>query len=374
MKFFSTKTIFIIVCLFLSSCANYNAGMRRPQIKDGKTFGRIPLPEPETEVYRFAKVDNNIELPELMDWAGSKADKKFTDAEDFVSSNRTSALLIIRSDTILYERYFNGFTDSTITQVFSVTKPLIASLLSQAIEEGRIENLDEPVIDYLCLKGKEEKCQALTFKHLAQMQSGFNHYDYRRIFRVLRLYYAKDLDTYVAKARVGRMPGGKFLYKSFDTQVLGMCLEKVFEEDDLINRFVELYWKNIHPEHKGYFSVDGKKNKNPKYFGGLNIAARDLAKIGKIYMNDGKFEDQQVISEDWIHYIEDTTNHVGKWDYGLGWYFDAYSPEHQIYYGSGFNGQFLVINKTNNTIIVRLGEKENGYDWWKMLTEMSKLF
>ncbi|MEZ5008054.1 MAG: serine hydrolase [Chitinophagales bacterium] len=348
--------------------------MRRPQIRDGKTFGRIPLPKQEGQPYKFAKQSQNVELPELIEWAGEKAAKKYADVNSFVEDNHTSALLIIRNDTILYERYYNGFTDSTITQVFSVTKPLIASLLSQALDEGRIESLDEPVIDYLCLKGKEDKCQALTFKHLAQMQSGINHYDYRRIFKVLRLYYAKDLDTYVTKARVGRMPGGKFYYKSFDTQALGMCLEQVFQEDNLMNRFVGLYWENIHPEYKGYFSVDGKKNKNPKYFGGLNISARDLAKIGKIYMNDGQFEGKQVINEDWVHYVEDTTNHVGKWDYGLGWYFDAYSSENEVYYGSGFNGQFLVINKTTNTIIVRLGEKEGGYKWWSMLTDLSKLF
>ncbi len=67
-------------------------------------------------------------------------------------------------------------------------------------------------------------------------------------------------------------------------------------------------------------------------------------------------------------------SHVDKWDYSFGWYFDKYSVGNPIYYGSGFTGQFLVINKKNNTIIIRLGNGEGGHHWWELLTDLSTLF
>ena len=244
----------------------------------------------------------------------------------------------------------------------------------QALEEDKIASLDEKVIHYFPIKKQRNNCEMLTLKHLAQMQSGLNHFDYFRIFKVTKLYYAKDVDQYIKKAKVKRKPGSQFKYKSIDTQILGTCLESIFDEKDLMDRFVNLYWNPIRPENPGYFNVDGDENQNMKYYGGLNVSARDLAKIGKIYLNNAKFEDQQIISSDWMNYITDTTNHVGKWNYSMGWYFDTQTKDQDIFYGAGFNGQFLVINKTTNTIIVRLGESKAKHSWWQILSNLSMLF
>jgi CubicO group peptidase (beta-lactamase class C family) len=364
----------MIPLLFLSACSNYQKIIRKPQIYDGEQFGRVPLPKAESAPFYFDTVEKNMPLPSLEKWADEKEIKNFATSEDFLANSNTTAFLVIRNDSILFENYYNGASKTTTSQAFSVTKPLIASLLMQALEEERIQSLDEKVIQYFPIKKQGNNCEMLTLKHLAQMQSGLNHYDYFRLFKVTKLYYAKDVDKYIKKAKVMRKPGVQFKYKSIDTQVLGTCLENIFDEKDLLNRFASLYWNPIGPENPGYFNVDCNQNNNMKYYGGLNISARDLAKIGKIYLNDGKFEDQQIISEEWMNYISDTTNHVGKWDYSMGWYFDTKTKEQDIFYGAGFNGQFLLMNKTTNTIIVRLGESKAKHSWWEILSDLSKLF
>lgn len=361
------------IILLFSACANYNAGLRKPSIYDGTTYGRIQLPPSTSKTYKFQVAEQQIEIPDINLWGDKKALKKALPAKQYLEATQTTAFLIIRNDTILYENYFNGESQSSVTQLFSITKPLIASFLSQALAEGRIKTLDTPVENYLDLRGPDKNCEQLTLRHLAQMQSGFNHHDYLRLIRITRLYYAKNADNYVAKGRVGRTPGKQFKYKSFDTQVLGMCLEKIFEEDNLMDRFVNTYWNKIGPEYPAYFSIDDSTSNNMKYYGGLNMSARDIAKIGKVYLNRGKFEDQQVIDESWVDNMLDTTNHIGKMHYGFGWYFDAYSYEEPVYYGSGFNGQYVVVNPKNNTIIIRLGKSKAKQEWWTILTNLSKM-
>ncbi len=366
--------LFLILLVF-SGCAPYKALMKPPTIYDGINYGRRAFPVSKSEPYHFAPTSENIDLPTLEHWAEKKANKKYTDVEKFIEEHGSTAFLVIRNDSILYENYFNGGSDSAATQIFSVTKPLVVSLLSQAIEEGYISSVDTPTQDFFDFGKIGKHTSQLTLAHLGQMRSGLNQYDYFRLIKLMKLYHALNVDAFLrSKVRVGKLPGKKFKYKSTDTQVLGVCMENMFEEEDLLGRFTSLYWDNIGPEHQGYFSVDDTINNNLKYYGGLNLTARDLAKIGKLYINDGNFEGKQVINEEWIEMINDTTNHQGKWYYNMGWYFDEYSEDNRIMYGAGFNGQYVVINKDTNTVIVRLGEGKKGQEWYHIICNLSKLF
>lgn len=359
--------------LLFSSCIHFHEVMKKPSIDDGKRYGRVELESPD-HVYRFAEAEQPVALPPLDEWACDKAIRKFGSPEEFLKHERTSALLIVRNDTLLYEHFFNGHGPDDITQIFSVTKPLTASMLALAQEEGRISSFDEPADHYFPIRKRKRKVDDLTLRHLSNMVSGLNHSDYWRILKIIRFYHSIDSDRYMRKVKVYRKPGKKFRYKSMDTQVLGMCLENIFEEDDLIERFTNTYWKPIGPEKPGYFSVDHLDSGNPKYYGGLNVSPRDLAKIGKIFLNNGVFEGERILPESYFETIRDTTLHTGNWGYSMGWYFDEWSPDRDIFYGSGFNGQTLLMNRDNNTIVIRLGEAKKGHEWFHLMAELSTLF
>lgn len=363
-----------VLLLTISSCSNYYDVLSRPKIDDGVRYGRLELPEPDMEPYYFKMREQPVKLPPLEAWADKKAIRKYDSPEAMFNATGTAAFLVIRNDTILYENYFNGYGPDVITQIFSVSKPLTASLLSVAMDEGLIESVDTRIEDYFDIDRRRKKCKKVTLNHLANMQSGFNHSDYWRLLRIVRFYHAVDVDAYIKKVKVFRDPGKKYRYKSIDTQVLGACLEEIFQEEDLLGQLTDLYWNNIGPEQPGYYSIDHRDSGNPRYYGGLNISARDLAKIGRIYMNDGSFDGKQVISPDWIEYLHDSTHHVGRWDYCMGWYFDENGEGRDIFYGAGFNGQYLIMNRTTNTIIVRLGETKAGHKWYHILSELTTLF
>ncbi|MCP4120810.1 MAG: serine hydrolase [Bacteroidetes bacterium] len=375
MNLLSIKSLTLLSFIVLMpSCVHYDKVMSKPQIEDGIRFGRRVLPDSEMEPFYFTKRAQNIDVPGLESWADRKAMNKYEGIQSFLEGSKTTAFLVVRNDSIIFEDYPNGKQSDDITQIFSITKPLTVSLLSEALDEDRISTVHTPVNQYFPIRKRGERSKDLTLSHLANMQSGFNHNDYWRWVRVVRFYHSKNADNYISKVKIIRRPGKKYRYKSIDTQVLGICMEKIFEEDDLMDRFVSLYWNNIGPEHSGYFSIDHLESDNLKYYGGLNVSARDLAKIGKIYLNDGVFEEKQVLNKEWMNYIQDTTNHVGRFDYCMGWYFDEMAEGRNVFYGSGFNGQLLVINKDTNTVIVRMGESKDGHEWFHILSELSTLF
>ena len=63
-----------------------------------------------------------------------------------------------------------------------------------------------------------------------------------------------------------------------------------------------------------------------------------------------------------------------SWDYNMGWYFDEYSEDRQIMYGAGFAGQYVIVNKNTNVVLVRLGEGKKGQEWFEILCELTTLF
>ena len=286
----------LLFLITLSSCSSYQELLKKPTIYDGIEYGRRAFPTSKSNPFIFPKKTKNIALPELEKWAEEKAIKKYEDVEQFIEEKGSNAFLVIKNDTIIYENYFNKGRVDEATQLFSVTKPLVVSLLSQALEEGYISSIDTQAHHFFDFQKIGKHTKQLTLSQLGQMRSGLNQYDYFRLVKLMKMYHALNVDAFLrTKVRVGKLPGKKFKYKSTDTQVLGVCMENMFGEEDLFKRFTELYWDNIGPEHKGYFSVDDTIGNNLRYYGGLNLTARDLAKIGKLYLNDGNFEGKQVI-------------------------------------------------------------------------------
>ncbi len=305
-----SKVFYLGILLFLfSSCSKYSHVLRKPSIYDGDNLGAITLTECDSSA-SFCKREN-IQLPPLKRWLGDKETKRYSNMERFLERNGTTAFLVIKKDTIIYENYFNGVTDTSLTQVFSVTKPIVTSLLSLAIEDGLIEDLHQPVTNYIDFKRQSKNLEQLEIYHLAQMISGINHNDYIHLLRTLKLYYSKNMDEMIAKLKVARTPGKKFAYKSVSTQVIGTILEELYAED-IDQVFAERVWNKLGPEYPTRWSIDSEEYRNLKYYGGINAHPRDLAKYGRMYMNDGKVGEEQIIPKSWIDGCEEESERRGK--------------------------------------------------------------
>jgi CubicO group peptidase (beta-lactamase class C family) len=356
--------------LILTSCSSsYHTVLRLPTIFDGDIYGRFP--NPEVDFHSKIPKESSFQFPELKNWAQSKKLKKYTDEVGFFEATKTRAFIIISNDTLIYENYFNNAKESDVTQLFSVSKTITTTMLGWAIEDGYIKSLDQKVKEFLPETIGTDLGE-VKLKFLANMSSGINHDEYRKILRTLKFYYKKEQDNVCEDVKVKTTPGKKFVYKSIDTQILANCIENASFKT--INAyFFEKIWKMLGPEHPSYWSVDSKECNIPKYFGGFNAAAIDIAKFGILYANKGNYEGKNLIPNWWVDYCNDVKNRGLKYNYCNGWWADGVEePQTRAFFGAGFGGQYLYIDKKKGTVIVRLGEGKSGVKWGKVIDQLNR--
>lgn len=355
--------------LFSACSKSYHTVLRKPTVHDGEKYGRFSNPSSDKVI--ALKQKNNIRLPEMNKWISSRKIKNFESPEDFFSKSKTLAFVILKNDSIIYENYFNGSERSSVNQIFSISKTIAATMLGCAIEDGYIKSVDQTVSEFLP-QSKNTKLGQVKLSHLLNMSSGINYDDYRKILKTLKFYYQKEYDNICEEVKVKKTPGKRFAYKSVDTQILSMCIENATFKS-LDKYFFDKIWNNLGPLYPSYWSVDSKECNTPKYFGGFNTAAIDLIKFGKIYANNGIFNDEKLVPDWWVNYCEDEKNRGLKKDYCSAWWATGTTnPYNEAFYGAGFGGQYLYIDKIKGTVIVRLGEGKSGFKWGRIIDELNK--
>lgn len=378
MKILRFEFLIGLLSLFLlSSCSSalnflkYNV----PKITDAEIFPADTV-EKSTHPFSFAKVDNQ-DLPPAYLWAIGKNTnvRHNTSVEDFLDKNATTAFLVIRNDTVLYEKYFDGFSRDHYSQVFSVTKSVVSALVGIAISEGYIKSVDQPVSDFLPYF-KDKGRDRITLHHLLQMTSGLAFSDYKNLGKLLNLYYTKDQESLVRRIGLRHEPGTHFAYKSIATQVLGMCLEKATGRRfaDYLN---EKLWEPLGMEHDATIALEDKGG-DAKMYGGLTASAIDLAKLGRLYLNKGNWNGKQIIPEEWIDAtISSDSTDGSSWRYSNCWWLDTYPRVvgycENDFFAGGFRGQVIYVNPNDNTIIIRIGWRESGVEWPHSLSKLSLL-
>lgn len=360
----SSRLWIIFTIVVIAACQP----MRIPTIHDGVKLGCTPLdctdqsqPLPRTA---------DIYLPKFADWAGAKALDKFKNIDDLIDGSNTTAFIVVQDGKLVYERYANGVSLGDITQVFSVTKVFVTSMLSIALKDGYIKSLDQPVSDFLP-EFAEAPYDQITLFHLAQMQSGLHYDEYGKLLQTLRFYYDKDLKrTIRGQPAVKHEAGSVYTYKSIDTQILGECIEKAIGRP-FMEYFHEKLWSQLYPEDSTKWSTDRPQNGELKYYGGLNASARDLAKFGVMVANDGNYKGKQIMDKGLLNICDDRLCRNGENTYCYGWWYGECDETYNVYFGAGFNGQILFINESTNTVIVRLGKNKGGLVWYPMLKNLS---
>ncbi len=348
---------------------NFNETLRVPSIFDGK-FYTTALIKPSTKP-RYLP-EKQIALPELSLWLDSADAAQYQYPDFLLQETNTTSFLVIRNDTVIFKRYLNGIKEGENTQLFSVTKVFVTALLGMAIQDKYIEDAEIPVTNYF-KDLPSPQFKELTLRHLAQMESGLNYDEYGNIFQTLQYYYDKNLTRSIYAASFVDTPGVQFKYKSIDTQILGECIKKALGNKKLLDYFYERLWNNLGAQDTAYWALDSKLTNNPKFYGGLNMSARDLAKFGVMIMHDGKYNKQQMLPKNWFNYCNDTLNRSIEDDkYCMGWYYSNDDENSDLYYAAGFNAQIMMINETKNVIIIRLGKDRGGVDWYTLMKKLSE--
>lgn len=339
---------------------------RIPTIFDGRKLGGIPLHRKKADQEEGKML---YQIPDLSLWTTQEITRKYKNVERFLERTSTTSFVVYHKGRLIYEYYGNGVKKGDITQIFSVTKVLVTALLGIALEEGYIASLDQPVSDFLP-DFRKKKYQKLTLRHLAQMQSGLDYDEYGKIFQTLRFYYQQNVNKLLQNPEIKHEPGMVFTYKSIDTQILAECMEKAVGMP-LTDYFKTRLWDKLHPQDSTAWSYDSPWHRKPKYYGGLNASARDIAKFGIAVAQDGKYKGRQIIPAAWLNMCDDPTCRNGENGYCNGWWYGQEDENNNCYFGAGFNGQTLFINETTQTVIVRLGKNKGGIYWYPLYKNLS---
>ena len=275
--------------------------------------------------------------------------------DEYLEFTNTTAFIIIHDDQLVYEAYFHGTHRQSSLMTFSVTKAFTSTLIGIAIEEGFIRNLDEPITEYIPeLLNRNPGFKEITLRHLITMTSGlrWERSESNPFSDDFVTYYSPDLRTVALHSEIVQAPGQRFVYNDYNPLLLGIVLERATGMS--VSKYMESrLWQRMGAEGNGFWSLDSEHSGFEKMFAGLNGRAIDLAKLGWLFLNNGRNGDTQVVPASWIE--EATSVNTGndlRYSYKYYWWIDN---KNQMYFAEGDKCQFIYVYPKADLVIVRFG-------------------
>lgn len=320
--------------------------------------------------FRFTRAENE-KGPVLPDSYVSA--ETYDSFGDFLEKNETVAFAIIRDDTIQYERFFDGYTGSSLLSSFSISKSFVSGLVGAAIADGYIRSIEQPVTDFLTgfrHPGYEE----ITIRHLLEMRSGIHFSEsYKNPFgHAAKFYYGKNLKKYTYNLKPVEPPGTRYEYMSGNTQVLAFILEKA-TGTSLPEYLEEKIWKQTGMEYDASWNTDSKRHNTVKAFCCINARLYDFARFGRLYLKKGNWNGKQVLPEWWVDESLDISNN-SKDDDGYPYTYSWRSLETGSFFAKGIMGQYIYVNPAKKLIILRFGRGYSGLEWAALFEKISEQY
>jgi len=287
---------------------------------------------------------------------------KSEDTAAFLAGTDTTGLLILKDDAVVFEQYWRGNTAATQWIAWSVSKSFTSALVGIAVHDGLIKSVEDPITRYVPeLKGSAY--DGVRIKDALQMSSGARwnedysdfHSDINRFGRAFAL--GGSLDEFAGTLTREFAPGAFNRYNTMDSQVLGMVLRRTTGKSE--SEYVqEKLWSPLGMESDAYWITDDQGVEFAA--GGLIATLRDLAKLGRLYLNEGRWNGTQIVPAEWVHgSVTPDAPHLmpGKrasadsaWGYGYQWWVPDSSG---AYSAVGIYNQFVYVNPALHLVIAK---------------------
>jgi len=346
----------------------------------------LTLPLPPGDAAQIPWPDGDLiaqqELPSAIDAVALQA------AADWAFNRPTAeqdtlSLLVVYKGQIILERYAPGIDMTTRTRTWSTAKSIASTLIGMLVDQGQL-SLDEPLdLPWLPSTGSADSDprRHITLRHVLNMSSGLqsidnNGMEYATGSGLSYWAGASSVNGALARALI-REPGSYWDYENYDT-ILGVYAMKQalggentyaeFPRKALLDR-IGMRNTLVSTDRFGDFVLSSQVYTN----------ARDLARFGLLYLNDGLWNGEQLISKEWIAFSRTpapaTVGQGGQ--YGGQWWLvpegrtdipaDAYST-------NGNRGQFTVVVPSHDLVIVRRGLDfgRQGFNQWDLTREVLK--
>ena len=317
----------------------------------------------DLNLFHNREVKNGTGLP--WNFSTDYNKKNLTDTlTALLEANKSVAFLIVKNDSICFEKYWEDYGQQSLSNSFSMAKSIVALLIGKAIDEGKIKSLDQPVADFIP-EFKDGEKSKITIRHLMMMSSGLDWNEgYSSLTsQVTVAYYGTELYKQVTSLGVAEVPGKFWEYKSCDSELLAIIVNKATGKS-VAAYASEKLWKPLGAEHSAQWSLDHKDGLEKAYCC-FYSNARDFARFGKLMLQHGRWNDTQIIDSAFIHQCITPNNLPNKEDnkpvqhYGYQWWLSNIS-NHPVYYMRGILGQYVIVIPDMQMIIVRLGHKRSN--------------
>jgi CubicO group peptidase (beta-lactamase class C family) len=280
----------------------------------------------------------------------------------------TAGMVVFKEGQKVYENYYNGFSAANKIHIASVTKSIVSALMGIAIDMGYIKSLNEPILTYFPeykVRSGEQTIQKITIKDMMTMTAPY---------RCKTEPYVKVLSGYHWIDEALNLLGGKgkigdFTYSPMiGIHVLSGILVKATGQNVL--DFATKYLFNpleIHVDHN-IILLDKEEtiafNKDRNTSGwvvdpegintagwGLTLAPEDIAKIGQLYLDHGRWNGKQIVSEQWIIHSTSVQSHCKQWDLSYGYLWWIIDEKKKIYAAMGDGGNIIYVNTAKKLVI-----------------------
>ena len=364
-----TKIFILCIIVMVYSCDVYNT-MRYgalPSQKDYSHFSQRKI-EKQLPVFNFIKPAKDYNLGQTIGLTNKSLNPTNVVLDSFVNLHKTISFLIIRNDTIIYEKYNGKYADTSSVSSFSMVKPMISTLVGIAVSERLIKSIEDPITNYLPEFKSKLGFNKITIKNLLQHTSGikFSDQEFNIVSDNADFYWGHNLRKELLALTIETAPNVAFHYSSANTQLLALILERITNTS--VSNYLETkIWKPLGMEAPAYWSLDRKDDAGmEKAFCCLQARAIDFAKFGRLYLNEGNWEGNQIVPKSWVAVSthsdpKNNNRHYYNYNWGIG------PLQYGSFFAVGLYGQYLYLYPKKNIQIVRFGDETLSYNpnYWQ---------
>jgi len=342
-----------------------------------------PLPgDPARTPWPEGDLVSNQPLPAGVDAAALQAASDWTFTRP-TPEQVTLSLLVVYRGQIIHERYAPGVDVTTRTRTWSTAKSIASTLIGMLVDQGKLA-IDQPLpFDWLP-RGRgavRDPRSAITLRHVLNMSSGLETVDNGGLEYATgsgMAYWAGASSVDGARNRgLIREPGTSWDYENYDTLLAVYAMKQAIGDPQTYLEF----------PRKALFDRIGMRNTlaSTDRFGDFILSsqvytnARDLARLGLLYLNGGMWKGERLLSQQWIDFVRTpapATATRGN-QYGGHWWLvpdDRTDVPKDAYSTAGNRGQYAVVVPSHDLVIVRRGLDygRQGFNQWDLVREVLK--
>ena len=318
---------------------------------DLRKQARVKIPRiaaqelPDSSLPDFIKIN----LEKTLDWAFSEPDS--------TRPVQTRAVVVLHNGKVVAERYAEGIIRNTPLIGWSMTKSVTNAMIGLLVKDGKLKvSAPAPIKEW-----KNDERAAITLDNLLRMSSGLDfEEDYGKVSDATNmLFRVPNAGQYAIQSPLKVKPGTEWYYSSGTTNILQELIRRQFKN---LPTYLAFPHQRLF-QKLGMSTAIMEPDPSGLYVGSsyMFASARDWAKFGQLYLQDGQWKGEQILPKGWAAYSGRETPHsdgVYAAQFWIGYRKDGMPQD--LYYADGFEGQRVLIVPSKNLVVVRLGCTPNA--------------